>query len=91
MTSAPAPLTVGFFNFREGAEAVDLSQVEDMATAIGDAAAQLEVNEAGIGAVLVFLKTDKVVQLHTAQSAGGMPLISLEGLEELARLVADRL
>ena len=58
---------------------------------LGEASAKVEVNAQGIGSIVVFLKGDKVVSLHTAQSEGQEPLRSLESLEELAELVASRL
>ncbi len=45
----------------------------------------------GIGSMLIFIDGDKLVSLHTAQSDDQEPLLSLEGLEELAKLVASRL
>ena len=65
--------------------------MQDMTQPIGDASIQLELNAQGIGSMLVFLSGDRVVSLHTAQSDDQQPLVSLEGLEALARLVASRL
>ncbi len=65
--------------------------LQGMASPIGEASAQVEVNANGIDSMLVFLKGDKVVSLHTAQPEGQEPLLSLESLEELAELVASRL
>jgi hypothetical protein len=65
--------------------------MENMATPIGDASAELEVNGQGIGSMLVFIYGDRVVSLHTAQSAEYEPLVSLEGLKDLADLVVSRL
>ena len=62
-----------------------------MTTPIGDASAEIEANAQGIGSMLVFIAGDRVVSLHTAQAEGEEPLVSLEGLEELARLVLSRL
>ena len=67
------------------------SGLQEMSSPIGEASAQVEVNAQGIGSMVVFLKGDKVVSLHTAQSEGQEPLLSLESLEELAELVASRL
>ena len=63
----------------------------DLPDKIGDDSAYLEVNETGIGSVVVFKMGDWVVHLHTAQGAGISPLVSLDQLTELARMVADRL
>ncbi len=66
-------------------------EMQDMVLPIGDASIQIELNAEGIGSMLVFIKGDEVVSLHTAQPEGQQPLVSLEGLEELAKLVAGRL
>ena len=63
----------------------------DLPDNIGDDSAYVEASEAEIGSMVVFKKGDWVVQLHTAQGAGISPLVSLEQLTELARIVADRL
>lgn len=65
--------------------------MQDTAQSIGDASADVEVNAQGIGSMLVFIKDDRVVSLHTAQAEGQQPLVPLEGLEELAKIVASRL
>ena len=67
------------------------SGMQGMDPAIADASAQVEVNAQGIGSILVFLAGDRVVLLHTAQSDDQQPLASLQGIEELARVVASRL
>ena len=64
--------------------------LQEMASPIGEASAQVDVNANGIGGMLIFLKGDKVVSLQTAQPEGLEPLLSLESLEELAELVASR-
>ena len=69
----------------------DTPGMQDMPQPIGDASIQVEFNAQGIGGVLVFIQGDKVIQLHTSQPEGEEPLLSLEGLEELAELVAGRL
>ncbi len=58
--------------------------MQDMTQPIGDASIQSELNAQGIGSMLVFLQGDVVVMLHTAQPDDQEPLLSLEGLEELA-------
>ena len=45
----------------------------------------------GIGNMLVFLARERVVSLHTAQSDDQQPLVWLEGVDTLARVVASRL
>ena len=57
---------------------------------IGDTSVGVEVNFQGIGSMLIFINGDRLVSLHTAQSDDQEPLLSLEGLEELAKLVASR-
>ena len=58
---------------------------------IADASAQVEFNAQGVGSMLVFLAGETVVSLHTAQADDQQPLVSLEGVAELARVVASRL
>ncbi len=65
--------------------------LQEMAQPIGDASLQAEVNAEGIGSMVVVAKGDKVISLHTAQSDGQRPLVSHDGLVELAELVANRL
>ena len=65
--------------------------MQRMDPSIADASAQVELNAQGIGSMLVLLAGDRVVLLHTAQSDDQQPLVSLGGIEELARLVASRL
>ena len=62
-----------------------------MTPPIGDISGQVEVNAEGIGSMLVFMSGDKLVSMHTMQSEGQSPLVSLEDLEELAALVVSRL
>ncbi len=62
--------------------------IQIMDPPIGDESFQVLVNEIGLGGLIVFKKGDKAVTLHTAQPDG---LVSLEGLEELARTVAGKL
>ena len=69
----------------------EASGMQVMDPAIADASAQIEVNAQGIESMLVFLAGDRLVSLHTAQSADQQPLVSLAGIEELARVVASRL
>ena len=64
--------------------------VQVMDSPIGDASFEIEVNAQGIGSMLVFIKGDKLISLHTAQPEGEGPLLSLEGLKDLADLVASR-
>ena len=65
--------------------------MQTMSPPISDASAYVDVNAEGIGSVLVFVKGDKVLSFHTAQPDGQRPLMSLEGIEELAEIVASRL
>ncbi len=67
------------------------SGMSDLPDKIGDASVYVEVNEAGIGSMVVFKKGEWVVSLHTAQRDGVSPIVDLEKLTTLARTVADRL
>ena len=58
---------------------------------LGDASAEVELNAQGIGSMVVFIKGDKVIQLHTGQPDGEQALTDLEGLENLAEIVAQKL
>ena len=65
--------------------------MQDMAPSLGDASARVGVNAQAIGSVLVFIKGGKAMSLHTSQPDSEQPLVSLEGLEELAEVVSARL
>ena len=65
--------------------------LEIMSLPIGDTSAEVEVNAEGIGSVIVSIKGDKFIQLHTAMPVGEEALVGLEGLEELIRIVESRL
>ena len=67
------------------------SGMRDIPDNIGDASAYLEANKERIGSVVVFRKGEWVVTLHTAQATGISPLVNLEQLKTLARIVADML
>ena len=73
------------------AVASETSVLRQMTPPIGDISHQAEVNAEGIGSMLVFTSGDKVVSIHTMQSEGNGPLLSLERLTELAELLASRL
>jgi hypothetical protein len=62
-----------------------------MDTAVGDRSAGVELNDNGIGSMLVFMQGKALVSLHTAQGADPAPLVTQAGLEELGKLVASRL
>ena len=72
-------------------EEMSTGPLVDMGVPIGDASAEVELNAQGIGGMIVFVKGDKAVSLHTAQPEGQPPLVPLAGLEGLATLVAGRL
>ena len=74
-----------------GTVTAETSALQEMPSPIGDTSSQVEVNAEGIGSMLVFMSGDKVVSMHTAQSEGQSPLVSLEDLEELAALVVSKL
>ena len=65
-------------------------EMQEMDPPIGDASIEVEVNTQGIGSMLVFIKGDRLVSLHTAQPDNQEPLVSRAGLAELAQLVASR-
>ncbi len=65
--------------------------VETIDPPLGDESFRIQVDEVGVGVLLVFKKGDKAVTLHTAQPDGDEPLVNLEGLEELARNVERKL
>ena len=65
--------------------------LEVMSLPIGDTSAEVEVNAEGIGSIIVSLKGDKLIQLHTAMPVGEEALVGLEGLEELIGIVESRL
>ena len=65
--------------------------MQEMVPPIGDASAKIEVGAEGIGSMLLFKESDKIITLHTTKSEGEQPLVPLERLEEMAELVASRL
>ena len=65
--------------------------MREMVPPIGDASLEVEVDAKGIGSILVFVNGDILVSLTTWQPDDQEPLLTLEGLEELAELVASRL
>ncbi|WAM22578.1 MAG: hypothetical protein OI715_00360 (plasmid) [Candidatus Methanoperedens sp.] len=67
------------------------SELENMNTSIGDSSIEKEYNSQGIGSILVFKKENKVISLHTAMPENEKPLTNLKGLEELAKIVDERL
>lgn len=67
------------------------SELENMKTSIGDSSLEKEFNSNGIGSIVVFTKGYKVIQLHTAMPDNEKPLTNLKGLEELAKIVDERL
>lgn len=64
--------------------------MQELTPVIGDAAAYLEANAQGIGSMVAFRSGSWFVSLHTAQP-GSDPLVDLDGVIALARLVAGRL
>ena len=69
----------------------ETSGLSVMDSPIGAASADVRVDGQGIGSTVVFIKGDKAVSLHTSQGKGEQPLVSLEGLKGLARIVEKRL
>ena len=95
-TGSGAAMTFGVIDFVSVSVAKEhyglvMEGMTSMTTPIGDASAEIEVNAQGIGSMLVFIYGDKVVSLHTTQAAEYEPLVSLEGLKDMADLVKSRL
>ena len=67
------------------------SKLESMQEPIGNESFAKQVNSKGIGSIVIFLKGDKLVQLHTAMPVGESPIVDLRGLEELANKVEGKL
>jgi hypothetical protein len=67
------------------------SELENMKKSIGDSSIEKEFNSKGIGSILVFKKENKVISLLTAMPENENPLTNLKGLEELAKIVDERL
>ena len=67
------------------------SKLESMQEPIGDDSFAKQLNSEGMGSIVIFLKGDRVVQLHTAMPAGESPIVDLSGLEELANKVEGKL
>ena len=59
--------------------------------AFGGSAYRVEINFGSIGSMLVVVKGDKLLSFDTVISEGQAPLVTLEGLDELAALVVSRL
>ncbi len=76
---------------RLGLLTAEPSGMQDTPVTIGDVSAYLELNDAGIGSMVVFKKGEWAVVLHTAQADGVTPLVDIEGVQALARTVASRL
>jgi hypothetical protein len=70
---------------------LDTPGLENMALPIGDTSAEVEVNAQGIGSIIAFTLEDRFVSFHTAMPEGESPIVDLSALEELARLVEERL
>lgn len=70
---------------------INESELENMKTSIGDSSAEKEFNSQGIGSILVFKKENKVILLATTMPENEKPLTNLKGLEELAKIVDERL
>ena len=63
----------------------------DMSPVIGDASANLTRNDRGFGSIVMFVTGDKNISLHTTLGPPVEPLIGLDDLEGLARMVGERL
>lgn len=67
------------------------SELESMQEPIGNYSLAKQFNSQGIGSVVIFLKGDKLVQLHTAMPMGEFPIVDLSGLVELANKIEGKL
>lgn len=67
------------------------SEWDSMQNPIGDESLEEQLNSEGMGSIIIFLKGDKCVQLHTTISSGDSPITDLNGLEELADKVEAEL
>ncbi|MFQ5968378.1 MAG: hypothetical protein ACE5MI_12345 [Acidimicrobiia bacterium] len=63
----------------------------DPEESFGGTAYRVEMNSQGIGSMLVLVKGDKLLSFHTAISEGHPPMVTPEGLDELAELALSRL
>ena len=64
--------------------------MQNLSEPMGDSAYYIEVNQSGIGSMVVFKSGVWVVMLHTSQGANDSPLVDLAGVESLARIIVDR-
>ena len=62
-----------------------------MTEPIGDISANVVFNGAGLGSIVMYRKGDLFLSLHTVQPGDVEPMMPVEGLMELARLVEDRI
>lgn len=67
------------------------SELESMQEPVGDDSFAKQLNSEGMGSIVIFLKGDRFVQLHTAMPVGESPIVDLSGLEELANKVEGKL
>ena len=67
------------------------SRLESMQEPIGNDSLAKQFNSEGIGSIVIFLKGDKLVQLHTAVPEWESPFVDLSGLVELAKKVEGKL
>ncbi len=63
----------------------------ELAASFGDTSYRIELNAQGIGSMLTMLEGDKLLSFHTVITDGEPPMVTLEGLDELAVLVVSRL
>ena len=63
----------------------------ELEASFGGTAYRVEMNFLGIGSMLVVVKGDKLLSFNTAISEGQPPMVTPEGLDELAELVVSRL
>jgi len=62
-----------------------------MAEPVGDISANVVFNSTGLGSIVMYRHGDLFLSLHTVQSVGVEPMLSVGELVELARLIEDRI
>lgn len=83
--------TVAASNQYEEIKEQTAPELEVMTEPIGHASAQMVANAAGIGSNIVFLRSDILVTLHTGMPEGTEPLTDVAGLQELAKIIDQRI
>ena len=69
----------------------DTPGLRELPVQIGDFSFFSKVNASGFGSMVIFMKGNWVVSLHTVQADGVTPVVDTAGLETLARMIAGQL